>query len=64
MNQPAMQDPRLNVPAYVTNARLIAWVAEMAALTEAERGLLVRRQRRGVRRACARSSSTRARSGA
>jgi len=34
MNPPAVQDPRLNVPAYVTNARLIAWVAEMVALTE------------------------------
>jgi len=35
MNQPAMQGLRLNLPAYVKNARLIAWVAEMAALTEA-----------------------------
>ena len=34
MNPTAVQDPRLNVPAYVTNARLIAWVAEMVALTE------------------------------
>ncbi len=34
MNTPAMEDLRLNVPAYVTNARLIAWVAEMVALTE------------------------------
>src|SRR3990167_3499527 len=35
MNQPAMEGLRLNVPAYVTHARLVAWVAEMAALTEA-----------------------------
>lgn len=35
MNQPAMQGLRLNLPAYVKNARLIAWVAEIAALTEA-----------------------------
>ncbi|MFG6430021.1 phosphoenolpyruvate carboxykinase (GTP) [Roseateles sp. LYH14W] len=35
MNQPAMQGLRLNLPSYVKNARLIAWVAEMAALTEA-----------------------------
>ena len=34
MNTHAMEDPRLNVPAHVTNARLIAWVAEMVALTE------------------------------
>ncbi|KAK6027491.1 phosphoenolpyruvate carboxykinase, partial [Ostertagia ostertagi] len=30
-----MQGLRLNLPAYVKNARLIAWVAEIAALTEA-----------------------------
>jgi phosphoenolpyruvate carboxykinase (GTP) len=35
MNQPVMQGLRLNLPAYVKNARLIAWVAEIAALTEA-----------------------------
>jgi phosphoenolpyruvate carboxykinase (GTP) len=35
MNQPAMQGLRLNLPAYVKNAKLIAWVAEIAALTEA-----------------------------
>ena len=35
MNQPAMQGLRLNLPSYVKNARLIAWVAEIAALTEA-----------------------------
>ena len=34
MNQPAMEGIRLNVPGYVTHARLIAWVAEIAALTE------------------------------
>ena len=32
MNSPAMQGLNLNTPAYVKNARLIAWVAEMAAL--------------------------------
>ena len=35
MNQPVMEGLRLNVPAYVKHARLIAWVAEIAALTEA-----------------------------
>ena len=35
MNQPVMEGLRLNVPAYVKHARLVAWVAEMAALTEA-----------------------------
>ena len=35
MNQPMMEGLRLNVPAYVRHARLIAWVAEIAALTEA-----------------------------
>lgn len=35
MNQPVMEGMRLNVPAYVKHARLIAWVAEIAALTEA-----------------------------
>lgn len=36
MNQPVMEGIRLNVPAYVKHARLIAWVAEIAALTEAK----------------------------
>jgi len=35
MNRPAMEGLRLNVPAYVKHARLIAWVADVAALTEA-----------------------------
>ena len=35
MNQPVMEGLRLNVPAYVKHLRLVAWVAEMAALTEA-----------------------------
>ena len=35
MNQPAMAGVRLNVPTYVQHPRLVAWVAEMAALTEA-----------------------------
>ncbi len=34
MNHPAMEGVRLNAPAYVKHARLIAWVAEVAALTE------------------------------
>ncbi|MFM1981158.1 MAG: hypothetical protein RLZ68_2423 [Pseudomonadota bacterium] len=34
MNSPAMQGLNLNTPSYVKNARLIAWVAEMAALTK------------------------------
>ncbi len=36
MNQPVMEGLRLNVPAYVKHQRLIAWVAEIAALTEAK----------------------------
>ena len=37
MNQPVMEGLRhLNTPAYVKHPRLIAWVAEMAALTEAK----------------------------
>ncbi len=32
MNSPRMQGLTLNAPSYVKNARLIAWVAEMAAL--------------------------------
>ena len=34
MNQPVMEGLRLNVPAYVKHQRLVAWVAEIAALTE------------------------------
>jgi phosphoenolpyruvate carboxykinase (GTP) len=33
MNHPSMEGQRLNVPAHVKHARLIAWVAEIAALT-------------------------------
>jgi phosphoenolpyruvate carboxykinase (GTP) len=36
MNHPAMSGLRLGAPAYVKNARLLAWVAEIAALTEPE----------------------------
>ncbi|HWH74763.1 MAG TPA: phosphoenolpyruvate carboxykinase (GTP) [Methylibium sp.] len=36
MNHPAMQGLRVEAPAYVKNARLIAWVAEMAALAQPE----------------------------
>lgn len=36
MNQPVMEGLRLNVPAYVKHARLVAWVAEIAALTQAK----------------------------
>ena len=32
MNAPTMQGLNLNAPAYVKNARLLAWVADMAAL--------------------------------
>ena len=32
MNQPSMQGLELNTPAYVKNAKLIAWVADMVAL--------------------------------
>jgi len=35
MNRPAMEGLRLNVPAYVKHPRLVSWVAEIAALTEA-----------------------------
>lgn len=35
MNRPVMEGLRLNVPASVKHARLISWVAEIAALTEA-----------------------------
>jgi phosphoenolpyruvate carboxykinase (GTP) len=34
MNHPAMQGLRVQAPAHVKNARLIAWVAEMAALAQ------------------------------
>ena len=32
MNAPTMQGLNLNAPAYVNNPRLLAWVADMAAL--------------------------------
>ena len=35
MNRLATADVRLNAPAYVKNARLIEWVGQIAALTEA-----------------------------
>ena len=35
MNRPALDGLRLNVPAHVKHPRLIGWVAEIAALTEA-----------------------------
>ena len=34
MNHPSMPGLRVNAPAYVQHARLIAWVADIAALTE------------------------------
>ncbi len=34
MNSPVIQGIRLNAPSYVKNARLIAWVADMVALTK------------------------------
>ena len=34
MNAPMMQGLKLNTPGYVKNSRLIAWVADMAALTK------------------------------
>ena len=34
MNAPMMQGLNLNAPSYVKNTRLIAWVADMAALTQ------------------------------
>ena len=36
MNRPAFEGLRLNVPAHVKHARLVSWVAEVAALTEAK----------------------------
>ncbi len=35
MNRPSMEGLRLNAPAHVSHAKLIDWVARMAALTEA-----------------------------
>ncbi|MDE1948483.1 MAG: phosphoenolpyruvate carboxykinase (GTP) [Burkholderiales bacterium] len=35
MNRPAVEGPSVNAPAHVKHQRLIAWVAEIAALTEA-----------------------------
>jgi phosphoenolpyruvate carboxykinase (GTP) len=35
MNRPVPEGARLNVPSYVNNERLVAWVAGIAALTEA-----------------------------
>lgn len=35
MNKPVMEGLRLNVPAYVKHDRLVAWVGEIAALTQA-----------------------------
>ncbi len=37
MNSPVMQGLDLNTPSYVKNARLIAWVADMAALCQPAR---------------------------
>ncbi|MBL8328948.1 MAG: phosphoenolpyruvate carboxykinase (GTP) [Rubrivivax sp.] len=34
MNHPAMPGQRLNAPAHVKNAKLLSWVAQIAALTE------------------------------
>ena len=34
MNSPVIQGLNLNAPSYVKNARLIAWVADMVALTK------------------------------
>ncbi|WP_326534410.1 phosphoenolpyruvate carboxykinase (GTP) [Pseudorhodoferax sp.] len=35
MNRPVLEGLRLNLPAHVRHERLVAWVAEIAALTEA-----------------------------
>jgi len=35
MNRPALEGLRLNVPTHVKHARLVGWVAEIAALTQA-----------------------------
>ena len=37
MNAPTLQGLNIQAPAYVKNARLIAWVAEMAALCKPAR---------------------------
>jgi phosphoenolpyruvate carboxykinase (GTP) len=37
MNSPVMQGLNLNAPSFVKNARLIAWVADMAALCKPDR---------------------------
>jgi phosphoenolpyruvate carboxykinase (GTP) len=37
MNSPVMQGLTLNTPSYVKNARLIAWVADMAALCKPDK---------------------------
>jgi phosphoenolpyruvate carboxykinase (GTP) len=36
MNRPVMEGLRLNTPAYVRHTRLVEWVAQVAALTEAK----------------------------
>jgi phosphoenolpyruvate carboxykinase (GTP) len=36
MNRPVLEGLRLNTPAYVRHARLVEWVARIAALTEAK----------------------------
>jgi phosphoenolpyruvate carboxykinase (GTP) len=36
MNRPVMEGLRLNVPAHVKHARLVDWVAQIAALTECD----------------------------
>lgn len=36
MNRPVLEGLRLNVPAYVRHTRLVEWVAQIAALTEAK----------------------------
>ena len=36
MNAPAMQGLAIQAPSYVKNAKLVAWVADMAALCKPE----------------------------
>ena len=36
MNRPVLEGLHLNVPAHVQHNRLVEWVAEVAALTEAD----------------------------